>query len=129
MVVVDGSVVVVVSSSMRKHELQSVVGVVVCVEASLDVCGKNWTASRGQMSVVGHDSEESLSRCLSDCLRPFGPRGLQRPGHALAYVCLAAHSAPCPSETSESPSFAQSSLAVLKACWPRLISGEPQRTI
>jgi hypothetical protein len=59
-VVDDGSVVRVVG--MRKHELQSVLRIVVSgsVEASLGVCGKNWTASRGQMSVVGHDSEESL---------------------------------------------------------------------
>lgn len=71
MVVVDGSVVIVVS--MRKHELQSVFGVVVGsgVEASLGVCGKNWTASRGQMSVVGHDSkEDSLLVRLPAPVRP-----------------------------------------------------------
>ena len=65
--VVEGRSVVEVIVSLRKHELQSVVGVVCSgVEASLGVCGKNWTASRGQMS-VGHDSEEEdlLDRVLA----------------------------------------------------------------
>jgi hypothetical protein len=44
-------VVVVVVVQMRMHELQSVIGVE--VEASMGVCGKNWLARRGQMS-VGH---------------------------------------------------------------------------
>lgn len=65
---VERSVEVLVVVCMRKHELQSVVRVVVVcnVEASLGVCGKNWTASRGQMS-VGHDSEEEdlLDRVLA----------------------------------------------------------------
>lgn len=47
-VVREGSVVV----KLGMHELQSVVRVEV-VEVSVGVCGKNWTASRGQMS-VGH---------------------------------------------------------------------------
>lgn len=70
-VVEGGSVVEVVIVSMRKHELQSVVGVVVSsgVEASLGVWCKNWTASRGQMSVVGHDSESSLAACQTACAR------------------------------------------------------------
>lgn len=71
---------------MRKHELQSVVGAVVSgVEASLGVWCKNWTASRGQMSVVGHDSESSLAACQTACARSALEDCSDR-GHALAYV-------------------------------------------
>jgi hypothetical protein len=48
-VVVGSVVVVVVILRMRMHELQSVVGVE--VEVSVGVCGKNWMARQGQMSV------------------------------------------------------------------------------
>lgn len=86
-VVEGGSVVEVVIVSIRKHELQSVVGVVVFsgVEASLGVWCKNWTASRGQMSVVGHDSESSLAACQTACARSALEDCSDR-GHALAYV-------------------------------------------
>ena len=84
--VVEGRSVVEVIVSLRKHELQSVVGVVCSgVEASLGVWCKNWTASRGQMSVVGHDSESSLAACQTACARSALEDCSDR-GHALAYV-------------------------------------------
>jgi hypothetical protein len=49
-------------------EFQSVVVVRVEVEAPGGVGGKNWTASRGHLS-VGHLVEHWWR-----CLRPFGPR-------------------------------------------------------
>ena len=89
MVVEDGSVEMVVRVvRMRQHELESVVrvvAVVVGVEASVGVCGKNWTARRGQMSVVGHDSMR-VAACRTACARSALEDWSDR-GPALAYVC------------------------------------------
>jgi hypothetical protein len=50
-------------------EFQSVVVVVIEVEAPVGVGGKNWTASRGRQMSVGHLVEHYWR-----CLRAFGPR-------------------------------------------------------